>query len=378
MIHSVRLITAGAASWVGLLGCLGLAIPGTAWAQNKTSTQLQALFQARSFTSAQVSMVYRLYVPANYDPAQKYPLVVALHGVGERGNNNVNQLTAEELAQPWVRDSVQAKHPHFVMIPQCPSTDYWWPFGGPRANPWNGVWIGTRSNANLGVVQILDSLKREFSLDTTRFYATGLSMGGFGTMELMKHNPTLFAATVPTAAGGDTSAVALSAYAQTPFWLFHSATDPNIPVDAGARLIARTFEAHAGAPLVRFVSDTGMTNPTAITVDSLRKAVYVAKANYLYSEVRNVPGSGNTLHQAGWFAAYRHPMMTDWVFSKQKVNGVTVAVNSALALAPPGGAKINLVVAANGNVLLERRGRDGLKTFHTLDGKRLIQPESIR
>ena len=106
-----------------ILSVLALLNAGMAWGQNKTATQLQAMFQARTFTSSQITMVYRLYVPTNYNAALKYPIVVALHGVGERGNNNVNQLTAEELAQPWVRDSVQAKHPHFVMIPQCPSTN---------------------------------------------------------------------------------------------------------------------------------------------------------------------------------------------------------------------------------------------------------------
>jgi predicted peptidase len=345
-------------------------LPTVTGAQPKNSTWLTTNFQARTHTSAQITMVYRLYVPTGYTPSQKYPIVVALHGIGERGNNNVNQLTLEELAQPWVRDSVQAKHPHFVMVPQCPSSDYWWPFGGPRANPWNGIWIGTRSNANLGIVQILDSLKREFSLDTTRFYATGLSMGGFGTMELMKWNPTMFAATVPTAAGGDTSPAALSAYAQTPFWLFHSATDPNIPVDVGARLLASRIEAQIGGPIVRFVSDTGMANPTAISVDSLRKAVYATRALRLYSEVRNVPGSGNALHQAGWFAAYRHPMLTDWVFSKRKVNGVTVALTPSVAgsaprpLAPAGVR----AVFRGGSVLLERTLTNGGTRLYALDG----------
>ena len=127
-------------------------------------------------------MVYRLYVPVGYTPTKKYPIVVALHGIGERGNNNVNQLTLEELVQPWVRDSVQAKFPHFVMVPQCPANLYWWP---------SNTWDGTRSTPNIGIVQILDSLKKEFSLDTTRFYVTGLSMGGFGAMSTLATLPVV-------------------------------------------------------------------------------------------------------------------------------------------------------------------------------------------
>ena len=332
---------------------------GTLHAQNKTATWLTTNFQARSFTSPQVTMVYRLYVPVGYNPAQKYPIVVALHGIGERGNNNVNQLTAEELAQPWVRDSVQARHPHFVMIPQCPSNLYWWP---------SNTWDGTRSNANIGVIQILDSLKREFSLDTTRFYVAGLSLGGFGAIELMKWNPTVFAAAVPAAGGGDTAASAIAQLVRTPVWFFHSANDPTVNVDRGSRLLVSKMEANRGKPFVRFVSDTGMTNPTAISVDSLRKAVYVDNANFLYSEVRNAPGTGNALHQAGWFAAWRHPMLTDWVFSKQKIGGVAVSLTNATFARAHAPAKARLKL--RGNSLLVEKSVPGLPpSLFTLDGR---------
>jgi predicted peptidase len=339
------------------------ALPGTrAQAQNKTATQLQAMFQARSFTSAEVTMVYRLYVPANYNPAQKYPIVVTLHGVGERGTNNTSALTAEELAQPWVRDSVQAKHPHFVMIPQCPTANnqYWWPWGS-WAGTWNGMWSGTRSNANLGIVQILDSLKREFSLDTTRFYAAGLSMGGFGTFELMKWNPLLFAAAVPTAGGSDTADNTMLKMTLTPFWAFHGASDPTINVDRGSRAVVRKVGA-LGKSFVKFTSAANQANPTGISVDSLRKAVYVDHADFLYSEVNG----GN--HASGWLEAWRHPMLTDWVFSKRKVDGVTTSI-TPVAAARAASPAVRLVLAANG-VLLEKKTADGRIFLHTLDGKR--------
>lgn len=332
---------------------------GALHAQDKTASWLTTNFQARSFTSPQVTMVYRLYVPVGYNRAQKYPIVVALHGIGERGNNNVNQLTLEELAQPWVRDSVQAKHPHFVMVPQCPANLLWWP---------SNTWDGTRSNPNIGIVQILDSLKREFSLDTTRFYVTGLSMGGFGAIELMKWNPTLFAAAVPAAGGGDTAASAIAQLVKTPVWFFHSANDPTVNVDRGSRTLVTKMEAKLGKPFVRFVSDTGMKNPTAISVDSLRKAVYLDKADYLYSEVRNAPGTGNALHQAGWLAAWRHPMLTDWVFSKQKVAGVSVtSINSATAR-PVSKADIRLTFQ-RGVLLIEKSSPGHRSSLYTLDGK---------
>ena len=348
-----------------LLWFAALGMPVAVNAQKKTSSWLTTNFQARTHypTVRADSIKYRLFKPANYDTTKRYPIVLALHGIGERGYNNVNQLTLEELAQPWVRDSVQAKHPHFVMIPQCPTNPFWWP---------SNIWYGSRSIPNNGIVEILDSLKKEFKLDTTRFYVVGLSMGGFGTIELMKWNPNLFAAAVPAAGGGDTATAIIPQYVKTPVWLFHSATDPTVKVDSGSRALVSQMEANLGKPFVRWVSDTGMKNPTGVSLDSLRKAVYVDNANFLYSEVRNVPGSGNTLHQAGWYAAWRHPMLTDWLFSKQKVNGVTVSLNPALTAGSahrttPANTRI---LFRNGGLYLEKTLPGG-KALYTLQGKKL-------
>ena len=334
--------------------------------QPKTSSWLTTNFQARTHTSAEVTIAYRLFKPVGYDPSKKYPIVVALHGGGERGSDNAIQLTREELAQPWVRDSVQAKHPHFVMIPQCPSNLAWSP---------SNTWDGNRSLPNIGILQILDSLKREFSLDTTRFYVVGLSMGGFASFELMKWTPNLFAAAVPAAGGGDTAVAAIAQMIKTPMWAFHSATDPTVNVDRGSRTLVTKMEAALGRPIPRFVSDTGMKNPApfdsvhgVVSVDSLRKLVYRDSARFLYSEVRNAPGTGNALHQAGWFAAYRHPMLTDWVFSQRKVNGVTSLAPSVSAR-PFSPANVR-VVFREGRTLLEKTGA-GVSAFYTLEGKRV-------
>lgn len=346
-----------------LLASLALAVPTLA--QNKSNSWLSSNMQARTFAITGATMHYRLFVPANYDPTKKYPIVVALHGIGERGNNNTAQIYNEELPQPWVRDSVQAKHPHFVMVPQCPNNMFWWP---------SGTWQGNRSAPNIGIVGILDSLKKEFSLDTTRFYVAGLSMGGFGAIELMKWNPDLFAAAVPTAGGGDTAAAAILQYVKTPAWFFHSSTDPTVIVDRGSRTIVSKMEAVLGRKFVRFTSNPNRQNPVAfsndfavVTVDSLRKAVYEDSADFLYSEVRNTPGSGNDLHRSGWIEAWRHPMLTDWVFSKRKGGS---AVSIAPDVAPRPHAPANVKIVMRGGVpLLEKTLADGGKRLYTLEGK---------
>jgi hypothetical protein len=103
----------------------------------------------------------------------------------------------------------------------------------------------------------------------------------------------------------------------------------------------------------------------------VRKAVYVDSANYLYSEVRNAPGTGNALHQAGWFEAWRHPMLTDWVFSKRKIGeGITTSIARA-ASRVPGGRMAGRLILVGGNLQLERTLPGGAIRRYTLEGRAL-------
>jgi predicted peptidase len=65
-----------------------------------------------------------LFVPANYSPTKKYPIILTLHGAGERGTDNASQLV-NNIVTPWIRDSVQQKHPCFIVSPQCPPSLTW-------------------------------------------------------------------------------------------------------------------------------------------------------------------------------------------------------------------------------------------------------------
>lgn len=281
--------------------------------------QVRDSFQARSHQSAAVNMVYRLFVPKGYSATRPYPLLVALHGVGEKGNDNAIQVDREDLASTWIADSLQAREPHFVLVPQCPA---------------NLSWGGA---ANEAVFAIIDSLKREFRLDTNRLYAVGLSMGARGTFNLLAARPGYFAAAVPCAGAGTNSQGA--AIARTPLWTFHGDADPIVSVE-GTRTMVAAIEG-GGIRFVRFVSETwnaapGLDtysrairngtnpvdmvarNPSGISYDSLRRAV-ADGARYLYSEVKG----GD--HRTGWMAAFHHPLVPGWIFSKTKAGG-TVSV----------------------------------------------------
>lgn len=295
------------------------------WTALSTAQQTREsdLFEARTTKLQQTNMHYRLFKPRNYDPTKKYPVVVALHGVGERGTDNRRQIDLEDLAHPWIEDTVQAKVPHFIMIPQCPPDSTWGGMGGA-----SGV-----GSTGQGILNILDSMKREFSVDTNRFYIAGLSMGAAGTYNLLRGKPGYFAAAAPCAAGGATASV--SAIAQTPIWHHHGSND-----GTGGRNMATALEG-AGHKVVRYVSQAVLVAPNLtayrdairngqsresllsrnsnIPWDSLARAVR-GGAKYLYSEL-----TGGD-HRSGWMIAWHNPLLAEWVFSKVKGTNVVSIV----------------------------------------------------
>ena len=300
-------------------------------AQIPGSTNESSLMEARSIKLPNATMYYRLFKPKNYDKSKQYPVVVALHGGGERGADNKIQVDREDLPHPWIEDSIQARVPHFVMIPQAPADSTWGGLSG-------GTGIG---GTGQGIIDILDSLAREFSIDTNRYYVTGLSMGGAGTYNLLKYRPGYFAAAAPCAAGGDTTLA--STYAKTPMWLFQGSLDVRAPsTDPGNRLMAKALEG-IGIKVVRFVSQAAITGPSLsayrdalrngtkavdlvgknptppVTWDSLTRAVDKG-ANHLYSEL-----TGGD-HRSGWMIAYHNPLLARWMFSKVRgASSVTLA-----------------------------------------------------
>lgn len=200
-------------------------------------------FQARSHKlSASKNMVYRLFIPKNYQPSTRYPLVLSLHGAGERGNDNAAQLK-HDVSKMWADDSIQTKHPGFVLAPQCPANDKWvdvdWALG-----PYDQSKVPI-SDEMQGVIAILDSLAREFSLDPDRIYVTGISMGGYGAFDIVTRYPNRFAAAYPICGAGDPRKA--PAIAALPLWAVHAADDPTVPV-AGSRDMINAMKQAGGQP----------------------------------------------------------------------------------------------------------------------------------
>lgn len=176
---------------------------------------------------------FRYFVPPGYDAAQSYPLILFLHGAGERGNDNEAQLdNAANGAMRLLDDANLAEQPVFMVAPQC-FTNGWW----------GGAPLET-------AVAIVDQIAAEYSIDPDRVYLTGLSMGGMGSWSAATAHPDRFAAVVPMSGNGDTGAA--GAVRAIPFWFFHADDDPTVGVGGSDALVAALRNAGANTIYTRY------------------------------------------------------------------------------------------------------------------------------
>lgn len=175
------------------------------------------------------SMRYRMLLPEGYTPGEKYPLLLFLHGAGERGNDNKSQL--RHGAQLFLQPDNRQDFPAIVLFPQCPSGDFWSnvQITTDSAGKWAFTFLpeGTPTPAMRLLMQWLDAMEPALQWDTARAYVMGLSMGGMGAYELVRRKQDYFAAAVPIC-GGAHPATAL-AMRKTSFWAFHGQIDNVVP-----------------------------------------------------------------------------------------------------------------------------------------------------
>jgi len=223
-----------------------------------------------------VEFRYRLLVPepaiSNGRQDERYPLVLYLHGAGERGNDNAKQLKylPSWLAEPDLRRT----HPCFVLAPQCRMDERWvdvsWADATSTPQP-----AAPTVDLTAAVAALEDVLARE-AVDPTRIYLTGLSMGGYGVWDLATRMPDRFAAILPVCGGGDERVAAN--IAALPIWCFHGDADTAVPVQRSRAMIA---------------------------------AVRAAGGRPIYSELVGVG------HDS-WTPAYRNAFVLDWLFSQRR------------------------------------------------------------
>ena len=174
------------------------------------------------------TLQYRLLIPKDYVAGQSRPLVIWLHGSGEKGTDNVRQV--KYLPKSFLGGSPESPFPAFVLVPQCPPTGRWVAMG------YNAPADTTPLTRML--IATLVELKTEFNLDDRRISVGGFSMGGYAVWELLARYPNAFAAAFPVA-GLPNNRPGIAAWVKdTPIWMFHGEKDPAVPIADGRKIVA--------------------------------------------------------------------------------------------------------------------------------------------
>lgn len=160
-----------------------------------------------------VNLNYLLYLPPDYDHKTSWPLILFLHGRGERGDDL--ELVKKHGIPKRLADG--AHFPFIIVAPQCPAGSYW-----------------TEELDALSA--LLDQVIDNYNVAVNRVYLTGLSMGGRGTWYLAGRCPQRFAAIAPICAGSHPWA-AQERLAGVPAWVFHGAADPVVPVSESEKMV---------------------------------------------------------------------------------------------------------------------------------------------
>lgn len=234
-------------------------------------------YQKKEFTSGESSVLpYRILFPEDYDKSRKYPLILVLHGAGERGNDNEKQLI--HGGKLFLDSAVRKKFPAIVVFPQCPQEGYWSSVQIDRnVTPLELDFDYTRpvTVPLRDAIALVKQLMREEGVNSKKVYITGLSMGGMGTFEAVHRFSGVFAASLPICGGGD---AVNYRKVKTPFWIFHGADDAVVDVKNSRMMVNRLKE---------------------------------LKVKVRYTEY---PG----VDHGSWVNAFAEPDFLPWMFSKKK------------------------------------------------------------
>jgi dienelactone hydrolase len=193
---------------------------------------------------ALIRLPYRLVEPASIAEGASYPLVVFLHGAGERGDDGVSALRhfADRMATPGMR----TRYPCFILAVQCPKEQRWVDADWSAATPPS---FADRPSAPMdAVTAAIRTTVRSKPVDLSRIYLTGISMGGYGTWDLAARHPNWFAAAVPVCGGGDPATA--SRLVGLPLRAVHGLQDGVVPPERTRTMVTAIRAAGGTAELI--------------------------------------------------------------------------------------------------------------------------------
>lgn len=263
-----------------VLGLVGGLFGGLGMAQDRAEADWEKLYERGEYRNPEGAVLkYRLLRPENVEPGQRYPLVVFLHGAGERGGDNRLQLV--HGMREFARADRRKEFPAFVLAPQCPSNQKWVdvPWDAPKHEQ-----PDRPAEAMALCLKLIDQLNKESPIDDGRIYLTGLSMGGFGTFDAIARWPDRFAAAIPICGGGDARKDTVSRYRDLPLWIFHGGKDTVVRPERSREIVAALKEIGA-EPRYTEYPDAGHDSWTQTYAD---EAVF----RWLFSQQRGTQSGG--------------------------------------------------------------------------------------
>jgi len=186
-------------------------------------------YEKHIYISKGDTLRYRLLLPVNYNPGKMYPMVLFLHGSGEKGTDNEAQLI--HGGELFLRDSIRKNFPAIVVFPQCAPGDSWVnmitekdSLSGKRLFVFK---TGAKPTTSMRLVKkMVRYLIYQYPITKKQLYVGGLSMGGMGTFEIVKSDPKLFVAAFPICGAADSTIAPKLKYVN--WWIFHGAKDQSV------------------------------------------------------------------------------------------------------------------------------------------------------
>ncbi len=214
-----------------------------------SAVDIYEAFTKETFEFEGTTLPYRLYVPEDFDASKEYPLVLFLHGAGERGDDNEAQL--KNAVQILFDREDKLIHDAIVVAPQCPEDNQW------VDTPWvdgnYSVADVPESNELATAVELVRSLTEIYPCDTSRLYVMGISMGGFGAWDAMMRHEGFFAAGIPICGGADPEMAEI--FVETPVFTFHGTADGTVPYEGTEEMVEAIED--LGSRVINFISYKG-------------------------------------------------------------------------------------------------------------------------
>jgi predicted peptidase len=220
-------------------------------------------YEKKRYIKKRDTLPYRLLLPDNYNPKKSYPLLIFLHGAGERGRDNDKQLT--HGSNLYTSDNFRKKYPAIIVFPQCPENSYWASVLKNRSEKLEKRFKFKKRLNTFRTQELLElflhDLEKLYHIDSSKRYLGGLSMGGMGTFELVTRMPDYFAAAFAICGGGNPAWS--KTLRKTPFWIFHGDND---------NVVSYRFSKRMFRKMKRFNKATRFTCYKGVSHNSWRKA----------------------------------------------------------------------------------------------------------